>query len=99
MCIWSLKTVLERGSLHYLPSNPNGCRGIEARILQDRVQENVMETNLFVGVDVSKDILDVAISTQKDITTFTNDQKGVDSLVKKLRRIDAQLIVFESIYL
>jgi hypothetical protein len=91
--------VLERGSLHYLPSNPNGYRGIEARILQDRVQENVMETNLFVGVDVSKDSLDVAIGTQKDITTFTNDQKGVDSLVKKLRRIDAQLIVFESIYL
>jgi hypothetical protein len=36
MCIWSLKTVLERGSLHRLPSNPNGCKGIEARILQDR---------------------------------------------------------------
>jgi transposase len=55
-----------------------------------------METKLFVGVDVSKDSLDVAIGTQKDITTFTNDQKGVDSLVKKLRRIDVQLIVFES---
>lgn len=55
-----------------------------------------METNVFVGVDVSKDSLDVAIGTQKDIITFTNDQKGVDSLVKKLKRIDAQLTVFES---
>ena len=36
--------MLERGSLHYLPSNPNGCRGIEARMLQDRVQEDVMKT-------------------------------------------------------
>jgi hypothetical protein len=36
------KTVLERGSLDYLPSNPNGCRGIVARMLQDRVQEDDM---------------------------------------------------------
>jgi transposase len=65
-------------------------------MLQDRVQEDVMETNVFVGVDVSKDSLDVAIGTHKDIITFANDQKGVDALVKKLKRIDAQLTVFES---
>jgi len=65
-------------------------------MLQDRVQEDVMEEKVFVGVDVSKDSLDVAIGTQKEIITFVNDQKGVDSLVKKLKRIDAQLIVFES---
>ena len=82
MCIWSLKTVLERGSLHRLPSNPNGCRGIEARMLQVWVLEDVMEEKVFVGVDVSKDSLDVVIGTQKDIITFGNDQKGVDSLVK-----------------
>ena len=55
-----------------------------------------METKLFVGVDVSKDSLDVAIGPQKDIITFGNDQKGVDALVKKISRIDAQLTVFES---
>jgi transposase len=55
-----------------------------------------MEEKIFVGVDVSKDSLDVAIGTHKDIISFTNDQKGVDSLVKKLKRIDAQLTVFES---
>ncbi len=55
-----------------------------------------MEENVFVGVDVSKDSLDVAIGSQKDIITFANDQKGVDALVKKLKRIDAQLTVFES---
>ncbi len=41
-----------------------------------------MEENVFVGVDVSKDSLDVAIGSQKDIITFANDQKGVDALVK-----------------
>ena len=55
-----------------------------------------MEANIFVGVDVSKDSLDVAIGPQKDIITFTNDQKGADALVKKLKRIDPQLTVFES---
>jgi len=55
-----------------------------------------METNIFVGVDVSKDSLDVAIGEQKEIITFVNDQKGVDALVKKLKRIDVQLTVFES---
>ena len=55
-----------------------------------------METKVFVGVDVSKDNLDVAISTEKQILTFTNNEKGVDALVTKLSRVGAQLIVFES---
>ena len=55
-----------------------------------------MEEKVFVGVDVSKDSLDVAIGAQKEIITFANDQKGVDALLKKLRLIDVQLIVFES---
>ena len=55
-----------------------------------------MEEKVFVGVDVSKDNLDVAMGTQKEIITFTNDQKGVDALAKQLSRIDVQLTVFES---
>ena len=55
-----------------------------------------MGTKVFVGVDVSKDSLDVAIGPKKEIIIFTNDQKGVDALIKKLRRIDVELTVFES---
>ena len=55
-----------------------------------------METKLFVGVDVSKDNLDVAIGPDKDIITFANNQKGVDALVKRLSRIGPELTVFES---
>jgi transposase len=55
-----------------------------------------METRVFVGVDVSKDSLDVAIGAHKEIITFANEQKGVDALIKKLSRIDPQLTVFES---
>jgi transposase len=55
-----------------------------------------METKVFVGVDVSKDSLDVAIGSEKNIITFNNDQKGVDALAKKLSQINAGLTVFES---
>jgi transposase len=55
-----------------------------------------METKVFVGIDVSKDSLDVAIGPGKEIITFTNDQKGVDALIKKLSRIGPELIVLES---
>jgi transposase len=55
-----------------------------------------MATKVFVGVDVSKDNLDVAIGSEKQILTFANDQKGVDALIEKLNRIGPELIVFES---
>jgi len=55
-----------------------------------------MGTNVFVGVDVCKDSLDVAIGAEKDIITFANDQKGVDALIEKLNRLAPELIVFES---
>jgi transposase len=55
-----------------------------------------METKVFVGVDVSKDSLDVAIGSEKNIITFNNDQKGVDALAKKLSQINTGLTVFES---
>ncbi len=55
-----------------------------------------MGTEVYVGVDVSKDSLDVAIGAARDIVTFTNDQKGVDALVKKLSQINPALTVFES---
>jgi transposase len=64
--------------------------------MQGWVQEDLMETKVFVGVDVSKDSLDVAIGPGKEIITFTNDQKGVDALIKKLSRIGPELIVLES---
>ena len=70
--------------------------GIEARILQDWVLADDMETKIFVGVDVSKDSLDVAIGSKKEIISFNNDQKGADALAKKLNRINTELIVFES---
>jgi hypothetical protein len=48
-------------------------------MLQDWVLEDIMEEKVLIGVDVSKDSLDVAIAFQKEIITFSNEKKGVDS--------------------
>ena len=40
------------------------------------------EQKRFVGVDASKDNLDVAIGSEKQILILANDQKGIDSLIK-----------------
>lgn len=49
------------------------------------------KAKLFVGVDISRASLDVAMSAQTDIITFSNDQSGVDALVKKPIRMDPEL--------
>jgi len=55
-----------------------------------------MEQKKFVGVDVSKASLDVAVDSKKAVFTVANDQHGVDELAQKLREIDPALIVFEA---
>ena len=55
-----------------------------------------MNSETFVGVDVSKLILDVNVLPSDQAQQFTNDDKGVKQLVTFLRKIDPALIVFES---
>ena len=55
-----------------------------------------MNSDTFVGVDVSKLVLDVNVLPSDQAQQFTNDDKGVKQLVTFLRKIDPALIVFES---
>lgn len=50
----------------------------------------------FVGIDVSKAKLDLACSDQSTATTFTNDSKGFDELMKLLPEPNLCLIVLEA---
>jgi transposase len=58
--------------------------------------EEPMSTNLFVGIDVSKDKLDVAVYPSNQMFNFENDQNGLDQLAQRLEDLKPQLIVFES---
>lgn len=55
-----------------------------------------MNSEAFVGVDVSKSLLDVNALPQQTSQQFSNDDKGVKQLITFLEKINPTLIVFES---
>jgi transposase len=55
-----------------------------------------MNSDTYVGVDVSKSSLDLNVLPANQSLQFSNDDKGVTQLVKFLRKTGPTLIVFES---
>ena len=56
-----------------------------------------MEVNpIFIGIDVSKARLDVAVRPSEQSKSFSNDDAGIQALVKWLREIQPTLIVLEA---
>jgi len=55
-----------------------------------------MSTEYFVGIDVSKDTLDVCVYPTQDTFRVPNSPDGMDELIKRLKPIDPRLIVFEA---
>jgi transposase len=50
----------------------------------------------FVGIDVAKDKLDVAVLGRKPIETFANTKRGIANLVDFLKQVKPKLIVVEA---
>lgn len=50
----------------------------------------------FVGIDISKDKLDLASADRPGVQTFTNDDAGITQLLEQLRQMSPQLIVLEA---
>lgn len=53
-------------------------------------------TELTIGIDISKALLDVATYPEEQYQQFTNDTKGHKALVKWLGSLNVKLIVFEA---
>jgi transposase len=69
--------------------------GHQARILQGR--ENDMSVSLhFIGIDVSKDQLEVAVRPTNAKMSFANEDDGIDMLIKILLPLQPNLIVMEA---
>jgi transposase len=51
---------------------------------------------IWVGIDVSKQRLDVAIRPAGETLTVDNDEAGIKALSKELRKWSPQLIVLEA---
>ena len=55
-----------------------------------------MSSEAYIGVDVSKDLLDVKVLPSEQAKQFSNDDAGVKKLITFVKKTDPQLIVFES---
>jgi transposase len=52
--------------------------------------------NVFVGIDVSKEWLDVALSTESKVERYQNDEGGRERLVERVRASKPALVVLEA---
>jgi transposase len=50
----------------------------------------------FVGIDVSKTYLDLAVGKEGEVTRLGNDEKGISQIVARLQEVQPDLIVLES---
>jgi transposase len=54
------------------------------------------ESEIFVGVDVSKAQLDVGVSSSEGVSSFPNSEPGISELVRWLGELSPTLVVMES---
>lgn len=55
-----------------------------------------MNSSVFVGIDVAKDHLDIAIRPNEKVWTVQNDEKGIEELASQLKEKDPELVVMEA---
>ena len=73
---------------------------IVTRITQGWVNQDykgeMMENKVYVGIDVSKDKVDVALFPDGVTWTVAQDEAGLEELVRKLKKIKPELVVLEA---
>src|SRR5499427_9118765 len=89
----SSKTVAKLGTPPAVPSNPNSRRGRAASSLR---QGRVAMEKITVGIDVSKDRLDVAVRPSGEVFAVPRTGAGLDDLVARLRVLKPNLILIEA---
>jgi transposase len=88
-----LNPVSEPGAPPVVPSNPNSRRGRKASpIRQGRV---VME-KVTVGIDVSRDQLDVAVRPSGELFMVDRDTAGLETLCVRLQAVGPQIVALEA---
>ena len=58
--------------------------------------EEVVESQVFVGIDVSKARLDTALRPGDESFDVTNNQRGIAALVKRLKKLRVSRVVLEA---
>src|SRR6187200_1559781 len=87
------KPVPQRGTPSAVPSNPNSRLGRKASPV---AQGGVEMDAIYVGIDVSKDRLDVHVRPSGETFAVARDGEGLEALVAALCRRDVALVVLEA---
>ena len=58
--------------------------------------EEVVETQVFVGIDVSKERLDAALRPRDESFNVANNPRGIAALIKRLKKWRVSRIVLEA---
>src|SRR5271163_2505912 len=75
---------------------PNSRKGRSSPHLQGRVMDESRRVTTCVGIDVSKDSLDVHVLPTREAFAVARDGKGLESLVERLMVLDVSLVVLEA---
>src|SRR5688500_4875859 len=87
------KPVGEPGSSPVVPSNPNSRLGRQrSPLAQGRERMDA----IVVGIDVSKDRLDVAVRPSGDVFVVGRDAEGLDALIARLKPLALAAIAVEA---
>jgi transposase len=74
-----------------------GLKKPEFHKVGSRAKENAMsQKELFVGIDVAKNKLDIATNPASKTRVYSNDQTGIANLIRYLKKINPYLIVLEA---
>src|SRR2546425_1007825 len=96
----STKAVREPGSSRPSSQTRTVAWAERARIVQDRVNQGgtlpMSQSDVFVGIDVAKAQLDVALRPTGDTWTAPNDEAGLAHIVERLGPLRPALIVVEA---
>jgi len=71
----------------------------QTRMMQGRAKREkkpMTEEAVYVGVDVAKNILDLAVSNSKETRQFNNDHKGITSAVSYIASLKPSKIILEA---
>jgi transposase len=91
----AFEAVTELGTLSALSvNNPDSRSG--RRVSPHSQGRDMMEEPRFVGIDVSKDRLDVCVRPASETAQFVRDGEGIKALVDRMQQISPQIVVLEA---
>ncbi len=66
----------------------------QTRIVQGREKRGEMN-EVYTGIDVSKELLEIAVLPSGERRQYSNDEEGIDKLTSRLKKISPLLVVME----